>query len=124
MTRQYIKELISRISMKLFGITFYIDVYEDERFHNSLGQGRKYLQIFYLAHCNKTGRFERWTGRKWYLSDFMTDDEVIKTAWCAYEAVVKHEILETFLVDGKRLFNPHVNYEELLEISDKEVRRS
>jgi hypothetical protein len=54
----------------------------------------------------------------------MTDDEVVKTAYVAFEAAVKHEILEGFKVDGKILFNPHVNFEALLTVSDKEVFRS
>lgn len=53
----------------------------------------------------------------------MTDDEIVKTAWCAFEAAVKHEIMEGFKVDGKILFNPHLNFEALLSISHLEVKR-
>lgn len=54
----------------------------------------------------------------------MTDDEVVKTAYCAFEAAVKHEVMEGFKVDGKILFNPHMNFEALLSISDKEIYRA
>ena len=54
----------------------------------------------------------------------MTDDEIIKTCYAAFDACVKHEIMEGFKVDGKMLFNPHINFEALLTISDKEITRS
>lgn len=53
----------------------------------------------------------------------MTEDEVVKTAWCAFETAVKHEVMEAFKVDNIRLFNPHVNFEELLKVSNREVKR-
>lgn len=40
------------------------------------------------------------------------------------EKAVIHEVMEGFTVDGKVLFNPHVNFEELLTISDREVTRA
>jgi hypothetical protein len=86
--------------------------------------GRVYIQLRYSAGCTKDGHDDTWKGRKWYLSEYMTDDEIIKTCYVAFEAAVKHEIMEGFKVDGKILFNPHINFEELLKISDKEIKRS
>jgi hypothetical protein len=54
----------------------------------------------------------------------MTDDEIIKTSYGAFKAAVEHEVMEGFKVDGIILFNPHVNFEELLKISHKEIKRS
>lgn len=84
---------------------------------------RVFIQLEYYAKCTKTGKEDSWRGRKWYLSEHMTDDEIIKTCYCAFEAAVKHEIMEGFKVDGKILFNPHINFEELLLITNKEVKR-
>lgn len=64
-----------------------------------------------------------WSGRKWYLSDYMTSDEIIKTCYVAFEAAVKHEIMEGFKVGGIVLFNPHTQYTELLKISHLEIQR-
>lgn len=86
--------------------------------------GRFFLQVEYEAICTHTGIPTMWKGRKWYLSEHMTDDEIVKTSWCALESAVKHECMEGFKIDGKILFNPHINYEALLSISDREVRRS
>jgi hypothetical protein len=98
----------------------YYDYIEDE----DSGEPRVFIQLEYNSKCNKGGEQEYWKGRKWYLSSYMTDDEIIKTAYTAFEACIKHEIMEGFKVDDKILFNPHINFEELLKISDKEIKRN
>lgn len=113
-------QIVNRIDMNLFDKDFFIRV---ERDCNDKQNGRIFIQITYNSKCNKSGELQKWSGRKWYLSDFMTEDEIIKTCFSAYKSVVEHEIMETFKVDGIVLFNPHVNYEELLKISNKEIKR-
>ncbi len=83
-----------------------------------------FVQIIYVSNCTKTNQQSEWRGRKWYISEYMTQDEVVKTVYAAFEASVKHEIMEGFKVDGITLFNPHVNFEELLKISHKEIKRT
>lgn len=102
------------------GIQFDIRVENDCK---NIESGRLFIQIVYDSVCAKTGKVESWHGRKWYLSEHMTDDEIVKTIYAAFKAGVEHEIMEGFKVDGKILFNPHVNFEELLKISEKEVTR-
>lgn len=114
-----IKNIVDRMSLSVFGITFKVLVERDKVFYN----GRWYIQIEYPAPCTKTGLVEMWKGRKWYLSEYMTNDEIVKTTYCAFESCVKHEVMEGFKVDGKILFNPHVNFEELLKVSELEIRR-
>jgi hypothetical protein len=87
-------------------------------------QARVYLQIQYECKCNKTDVVEQWRGRKWYLTQYMTDSEIIFTALDAFKAVIMHEAMEGFKVDNKILVNQHIDFEELLKISDKEVKRS
>lgn len=113
-----VQGITSRININLFGIHFWIRVEKDP-----LGE-RIFLQVKYKAPCNKTGKLTEWGGRKWYLSSHMTDDEIVKTAWVAYKSAIEHEVMETFKVDGKILFNPHTPYEILLEASQKEIKRS
>lgn len=114
------RDLLKRIKMSMFGKKFTIrcevdNIYED---------GRVFLQVVYFAACTKTGEEQEWHGRKWYLSNYMTKDEVVKTCFTAFKAVIEHEIMEGFTVDNKVLFNPHVDFEELLKISDKEIKRA
>lgn len=114
-----IKNLIARISFSCFGTPVHFNALLDKK-----GGSRIYIQCTYTAPCIKSGEEKQWKGRKWYLSEHMTTDEIVKTCFVAAEAVVKHEIMENFKVDGITLFNPHVNYEELLRISHIEVSRS
>jgi hypothetical protein len=117
--KQKVINLLNRVSAGLLGCNFQFVVKSDQAHNN----GRLYIQCEYFSPCTHTGEKMLWKGRKWYLSEGMTDDEVIKTAYCAFEAAVKHEIMEGFKVDGTILFNPHVNFEELLKVSHLEVTR-
>jgi len=114
-----IRKLLSRIKSQCLGKEFTIRCEVDNKFD----AGRLFLQVCYKAHCNKTGGEQEWHGRKFYLSDYMTDDEIVKTTYVAFESAVKHEVMEGFTVDGIVLFNPHINFEELLKISHEEVSR-
>lgn len=107
------------ITCSIFGTNFYILVKRDSLYQT----GRIFLQVIYTSQCTKTGELLEWHGRKWHLSDFMTDDEIVKTAFSAFKLTIEHEVMEGFKVNGTVLFNPHVNYKELLKISDNEIRR-
>lgn len=114
-----IKKLVSRITMEIFGEKFGIILDRDK-----VTNERLFVQAYYTAPCTNSGKTEQWKGRKYYLSDYMTEDEVIKTCYVAFEQAVKHEVMEGFKVDGIILFNPHINFEELLKISHKEIKRN
>lgn len=133
-----ILDLIDRLDLSLFDNKFNIIVSKDKKYSVSITEnhsgffgsyqtteniGRIYIQIEYKAPCTKSKELKSWKGRKWYLSSHMTDDEIIKTCYVAFKSAVKHEIMEGFKVDGIVLFNPHINFEELLKISNKEITR-
>lgn len=117
---QKVRRLLGRISAKCFDTRFVLDAERDKVLGD---KGRIYLQPRYMARCNNTGQLDEFKGRMWYLSEFMTDDEIIKTAYVAFKMAIEHEIMEGFRVDGKILFNPHVDYQSLLSISSNEVYR-
>jgi len=122
MTPEQVRDLCINIDMKCLGNdSFYLRI---ERDNEQPVDGRVFIQVNYSAPCIKTGELRQWSGRKWYLSRHMTQDEVIKTAFAAFKAAVEHEILEGFSVGGKLLFNPHVDFTELLSISQREVKRT
>lgn len=121
-----VQNLLKRISTKLFDVEFRIVAEYDKEFTtmvDGLPHGRIYLQVQYEQACNDTGEILTWHGGKFYLSQYMTDDEIVKKAWVAFEMCVKHEVMEAFLVDGLRLFNPHADFEALLSVSKNEVKR-
>ena len=115
---EQVEQIAKRITMMVLGNEMTLRVDKD-----AFGT-RLFLQVVYPALCTKTEVLKLFRGRKWYLSQYMTEDEVIKTAYAAFEAAVKHEVMEGFKVDGIILFNPHVNYKELLQVSHKEVTRT
>lgn len=130
-----VKRIVSRMKAECFGTSFTFLTEFDKSFSQEeasffgkkikfdIPVGRIYIQVGYVAPCAKTGKREVWKGRKWYLSSHMTDDEIVKTCYAAFKACVEHEVMEGFKVDGKVLFNPHINFEKLLEISEFEVKR-
>lgn len=116
-----VKILCMHISMDVMGTPLHLRIQRDCKYPLT---GRIFLQVVYNAPCTKTGQMQEWCGRKWYLSEHMTDDEIIKTAYAAYKAAVEHEVMEGFKVAGTVLFNPHVDYKALLSISHQEVKRT
>lgn len=117
--KEQIRQIIDRIELTCLDKPFIIRLDQDQK-----GGDRLFVQIMYISRCVSTGKPEQWKGRKYYLSDHMTPDEVVKTVYTAFEQAVKHEVMEGFKVDGKILFNPHINFEEILKISNRTVKRS
>lgn len=126
---EYIKRLVETITAKCFLVIFEFKVSYDDKYTRMIdiieGQpdGRIYIQVLYSTVCNKTNYLKEWKGRKFYLSDHMTDDEIIKTCYFAFKTAIEHEIMEGFTVEDKILFNPHTNYKSLLKVSNDEIRR-
>lgn len=118
--KERVNSILSRVSMEALGNTSFSVIAEEDQINFG---GRIYLQVKYSAPCTKSGETKQWGGRKWYLSEFMTNDEIVKTAYAAFKTVVEHEIMEGFKVDNIILFNPHINFEELLSVSHKEITR-
>lgn len=113
-----VRNITKRIKLQCLGVHF--DVRTD---YDVKGGDRVFIQILYRSPCTETGQSELWKGRKYYLSEFMTDDEIVKTVYVAFEQAVKHEVMEGFTIDNKILFNPHINFEALLEVSDRTIKR-
>lgn len=118
-TLETIKALLQPITISLFGQKLYVTTDVDKLYGK-----RVYLRVYYHSSCNKTGEIKMWEGRKWYLSPFMTDSEIVFTAYAAFEMAVKHEIMEGFKYDGNVLINPHIDFRKLLEVSPHEVERA
>jgi hypothetical protein len=76
-----------------------------------------YLQIScWEGTCNITGKPMCWQGRKWRLSPYMTDGEVVQTAFMAVMAANEHETREKFTYRGVTVFDPHYDIEKLVEL--------
>lgn len=83
--------------------------------------GTYYLQVGDPnAVCNMTGLSTAWRGRKWMLSGFMTDGEVVQTAFKAVLTALEHEARELFLYRGVSVFDPHYDIDKLVELRKSE----
>lgn len=71
------------------------------------------------GRCNVTGNPLPWKGRKWVLSKWMTDGEVVQTAFMAVLAAVEHEVRESFLYKGYAILDPHYNIEKLVALRQR-----
>lgn len=65
--------------------------------------------------CTKTGEPMNWCGRKWRLSQHMTDGEIVFTAFKALLTALEHEAREMFKFDGVTVADPHVDVHKLVE---------
>lgn len=54
-----------------------------------------------------------WWGRKWLISQHMTDGEIVQTAWLAFQVASEHEAREQFTYQGQAIFDPHHDVHKL-----------
>lgn len=119
MRTEEIVELVSHISFNVLNTTFRFCVKTDQ-----VHGGRNYIQLHFTSPCTIDGHIEEWGSRKYYLSEYMTEDEIVKTCFMAAKQCVEHEVMEGFKFDNKIVFNPHINFRSLLDISDQTTNRS
>ena len=60
-----------------------------------------------------SGEIGTGTGRKEFISIGATESAVVKTCWLLAELIVRHELMEAFLYQGVRIFDPHHSVAEL-----------
>lgn len=56
---------------------------------------------------------EEQRSRKWYISPFMTDSEIVRTVFLAVQQAEMHEVAERFTYLSARIFDPHMDYNML-----------
>lgn len=82
-------------------------------------EGRQYLQIYQESICNRTGKPYNEGGRKWDISKYMTESEIVFTVWKAVLTFMEHELREQFMYKGKRIFDPHIDVNALLSVCEQ-----
>lgn len=69
---------------------------------------RYYIQAqFMAADVGNLGSLELQKSRKWFLSEHMTDSEVVQTVFLCVKTAEEHELRENFLLNGTQVFGPH-----------------
>lgn len=85
---------------------------------------RPYIQWSFMAACTKTGKVSEVSSRKWLLSRWMTESELVYTAYKAALAAEEHESREFFRYQGKRILNPHLDVKALMKVCEQEDARA
>jgi len=86
-----------------------------------------FIQVrFYAVNSTfiKQIDLELQSGRKWYISKYMTKSEVVQTAFHACLKAEEHECREMFRYKGEAVFCPHYSIDELYEFSKNSSRDS
>jgi len=113
-TRKEIEEIINKITYKQGWEIRLIDKAPDTFL----------VQVRFMAPdtFNPSGPAELQACRKWFVSVYSTESEIIRTVYLAICQAEQHEIDETFKFNGARVFNPHIDLvklsEELTNIGD------
>lgn len=94
--------------------------FNDWNFNLKFKNDGPYLQITFMAsdNMNPDSELSLQSCRKWMLSYYMTDDEVVGTAWKAVEAAVLHEAREQFKWKDEPIYRPHIDPQVLWDISN------
>jgi hypothetical protein len=122
LTLEDVRAQVARVSHKVDGIEFRWNVsYALELqadMDHTLDESNLigfFIQIEYdeVDIEDPSGPMQRQQGRKWFVSEFASESEVIQTMLKAALASAEHRTREWFLVDGKRIYGPHLDANEL-----------
>jgi hypothetical protein len=114
-------DLLARVHVNVLGCQLTFALHRDKC--DPRPEARIYIQVVYEPSSTTCGKGTSWRGRKWYLSEHMLMDEVVKTAYLAIRTAVEHEVMEGFLISGHRVFDPHTPYDVLMDAGMREVKR-
>ncbi len=102
-TLKSIKNLINQVS------------YKDYEF-NIFKKGDAFLiQVQFMGTDTDTGKVELQKCRKWYISAYSCDSEVVRSCFLAIRQAEEHELTENFKYKGIQVFNPHLDMDKLAE---------
>lgn len=94
------------------GAPYYFHVRSDRN-------GDLFLQAHYIDTCVINGTPERQWTRKWKLSPYMTQSEIVQTVFLLCKTSMEHRLRERFKWRDRRVFGPHFDVQALWEICDR-----
>lgn len=80
------------------------------------GHAGGYLQVHYDGGGDAAYGAVPWTGRKYMLSEHMTETEIVYSAFKAIMAAEEHEIRELFTYEGAAVCGPHYSVRRLVDL--------
>jgi len=80
--------------------------------------------VFYLPDSSDPdGPAVLQKGRKWFLSRYSCDTEIVQTCWASVKRAELHEMQELFKFDGVDIFNNHISVHALAKARGEIDRR-
>ncbi len=79
---------------------------------------RTYVQVGNYQ-ANDEGETVFMGGRKWYISEYACDSEIVQTCFLAIKTWQEHEAREFFTFKGRNIFGPHYDLNALVELIDQ-----
>lgn len=76
--------------------------------------GGCFLSYRFLRPDRETGEEDWGESRQEWIPKYSTPSAVVKTAFVIAKLTVEHEVMEGFLYEGVRLFDPHYPVEDLM----------
>lgn len=82
-----------------------------------------FLQVkFFAPDIGDPTKLVEQSGRKWWISRYMTKSEVVQTAFLACLKAEEHECREQFHYREQTIFCPHFSVDELADFSQQTTR--
>lgn len=93
----------------------------DRKFRVMERAGGFLLQLEYyeedVDHPERGPQLQR--ARKWYVSPFSTETEIVETAFKACRVSMDHVLKEHFTYRGRRVYSPHFKISARIEMCDR-----
>ena len=106
-------KLLDRTNLVLDRIAF-----PGMQFECGLSSRKVWLRVRCVeGRCTQTGEPYSWTGRKWLLSTYMTETEIVLTAFKALLTAYEHEARELFKVDGFAILDSHYSVNDMVRFA-------
>lgn len=112
-TTEQLEAALARISFAPSCVDFKWNWEMEEVLRVRTGEKGWHVRTSFTRPDTTTGKVEPGYGRWEYIAEGTTESGAIKTCWLLVELIVRHELMEGFLVDGVRIFNPHHSIREL-----------
>lgn len=116
-----LKEVISQVTMNKNCVFHGMDIQFKYRYvniqskldPNDITDTGWMVKVEFWRKDTNTDTWGWGSGREEFIRIGTTESGVVKTLWVLVEMIIKHELMESFLYQGKRPFNPHNTIEAL-----------
>lgn len=109
----------AKIQEILDGIGISPDLYPEGTTFRLLDKGEGFLlQLVYPEADIYSGHVEQQNARKWYISPFATETEIVESAYTAVLRSLRHRLGEAFTYQGRRVYSPHLSIVDRWRMAD------